>query len=249
MQSQNIERHVSAIKELVQQGKAYRCYCTAEELEAEKQEAKSRGLPVMYSKKWRDQKPQDESLPHTVRLKVPENLILTLHDGVQGKVEVHTSQIDDFILLRADGTPTYMPAVVIDDLDMGITHVIRGTDHLTNTFKQMCIFQAMAAPIPEYMHIPLIHNSVGAKLSKRDGALGVEEYLDAGILPEALLNCLLRLGWGHGDDEIIGMSEAKSKFSAAGIGKSPARFDIKKLEALNAHYLREKNDTELMGSY
>ena len=184
-------------------------------------------------------------------MKTPVEGETTIEDQVQGKVSVKNAELDDYIILRADGTPTYMLAVVVDDHDMGVTHVIRGDDHLNNAFRQLPIYRAMDAieggwPEPVYAHIPLIHGSDGAKLSKRHGALGVDAYRDEmGIIPEALFNYLLRLGWGHGDREEISRAEAIELFDISGVGKSPSRFDIKKLENLNGHYIREADDTVL----
>ncbi len=181
-----------------------------------------------------------------VRLKAPQDGETTIDDKVQGKVTVQNSEIDDFVLLRSDGTPVYMLAVVVDDHDMGVTHVFRGDDHLNNTFRQLGIIKAMGWPEPVYGHVPLIHGSDGAKLSKRHGALGVETYRDElGILPEALFNYLLRLGWGHGDEEIISREQATQWFDIDAVGRSPSRFDTKKLENLNGHYIREADNRRL----
>ncbi|RZI59184.1 MAG: glutamate--tRNA ligase, partial [Zymomonas sp.] len=194
---------------------------------------------------WRD-KTNGSDAPYVVRLKAPTAGATTINDLVQGEVTVQNSEIDDLVLLRSDGTPTYMLAVVVDDHDMGVTHVIRGDDHLNNAFRQLPIYTAMDWPVPQYAHIPLIHGSDGAKLSKRHGALGVDAYRDEmGLLPEAVSNYLLRLGWGHGDDEIINRDQAIEWFDLAGVGKSPSRFDIKKLENLNGHYIRQTDDAIL----
>ena len=210
--------------------------------------------PMRYDGRWRDRDPSEaaQGAPFTVRLKTPLDGETTIKDEVQGSVSVRNEELDDYIILRADGTPTYMLAVVVDDHDMGVTHVIRGDDHLNNAFRQLPIYSAMDAieggwPEPTYAHIPLIHGSDGAKLSKRHGALGVETYRDEmGILSEALFNYLLRLGWGHGDREEITRAEAIELFDLAGVGKSPSRFDIKKLENLNGHYIRESDDQTLV---
>ena len=181
-----------------------------------------------------------------VRLKAPQEGETVIDDQVQGRVTVQNAELDDFVLLRSDGSPTYMLAVVVDDHDMGVTHVIRGDDHLNNAFRQLVIIRAMGWPEPVYGHVPLIHGQDGAKLSKRHGALGVETYRDElGILPEALFNYLLRLGWGHGDDEIISREQAVAWFDIDAVGKSPSRFDLKKLENLNGHYLREADPARL----
>jgi glutamyl-tRNA synthetase len=252
-QSDRAERHAEIAWKLLEAGHAYKCFATPEELEAMREEQRAQKKPLRYDGRWRDRDPAEapEGAPFTIRLKTPTEGEVTIHDRVQGAVTVKNEEIDDYIILRADGTPTYMLAVVVDDHDMGVTHVIRGDDHLNNAFRQLPIIRAMNAiegnwPDPIYAHIPLIHGSDGAKLSKRHGALGVEAYRDEfGILPEALFNYLLRLGWGHGDREEITREEATQLFDLDGVGKSPSRFDMKKLEHLNGHYLREANDARL----
>jgi glutamyl-tRNA synthetase len=252
-QSDQAERHADVARQLLDAGHAYKCFATPEELEAMREEQRAQKKPLRYDGRWRDRDPAEapEGAPFTIRLKTPTEGETTIHDRVQGAVTVKNEEIDDYIILRADGTPTYMLAVVVDDHDMGVTHVIRGDDHLNNAFRQLPIIRAMNAiegnwPDPVYAHIPLIHGSDGAKLSKRHGALGVEAYRDEfGILPEALFNYLLRLGWGHGDREEITRDEAVELFDLDGVGKSPSRFDIKKLENLNGHYLREADDARL----
>ncbi len=252
-QSDQAERHAEVALQLLNAGHAYKCFATSEELEAMREEQRANKQPMRYDGRWRDRDPAEapEGTPFTIRLKTPEEGETTIHDQVQGAVTVKNAELDDYIILRADGTPTYMLAVVVDDHDMGVTHVIRGDDHLNNAFRQLPIIRAMNAiegqwPDPVYAHIPLIHGSDGAKLSKRHGALGVEAYRDEfGILPEALFNYLLRLGWGHGDREEITRDEATQLFDLAGVGKSPSRFDLKKLENLNGHYLREADDARL----
>jgi glutamyl-tRNA synthetase len=203
---------------------------------------------MRYDGRWRDRDPKDApaDVKPVVRLKAPQTGQTVIKDAVQGEVTVENAQLDDMILLRADGTPTYMLAVVVDDHDMGVTHVIRGDDHLNNAFRQLQIIKAMGWPEPVYAHIPLIHGPDGAKLSKRHGALGVDAYRDMGFLPAALRNYLLRLGWGHGDDEIISTEQAIEWFDLAGVGRSASRFDMAKLTNLNAHYLRETPDAELL---
>ena len=252
-QSDRAERHAEVAWQLLNAGHAYKCFATPEELEAMREEQRASKKPLRYDGRWRDRDPAEapEGAPFTIRLKTPNEGETTIHDRVQGAVTVKNEEIDDYIILRADGTPTYMLAVVVDDHDMGVTHVIRGDDHLNNAFRQLPIIRAMNAiegnwPDPVYAHIPLIHGSDGAKLSKRHGALGVEAYRDEfGILPEALFNYLLRLGWGYGDREEITRAEAVELFDLDGVGKSPSRFDIKKLEHLNGHYLREADDARL----
>lgn len=252
-QSDRAERHAEVAWQLLNAGHAYKCFATPEELEAMREEQRANKKPLRYDGRWRDRDPAEapEGAPFTIRLKTPTEGETTIHDRVQGAVTVKNEEIDDYIILRADGTPTYMLAVVVDDHDMGVTHVIRGDDHLNNAFRQLPIIRAMNQiegnwPDPVYAHIPLIHGSDGAKLSKRHGALGVEAYRDEfGILPEALFNYLLRLGWGHGDREEITRAEAVELFDLDGVGKSPSRFDLKKLENLNGHYLREADDARL----
>ncbi|MEL7682813.1 glutamate--tRNA ligase [Citromicrobium bathyomarinum] len=252
-QSQRAQRHAEVANTLLANGHAYKCYATPEELEAMRAEQRANKQPMRYDGRWRDREPgpEQEGQPFTVRLKVPKDGETAIEDQVQGRVTVRNEEIDDYILLRADGTPTYMLAVVVDDHDMGVTHVIRGDDHLNNAFRQLPIYRAMNAieggwDDPVYAHVPLIHGSDGAKLSKRHGAVGVEAYRDElGILPEALFNYLLRLGWGHGDREEITQAEAIELFDLDGVGRSPARFDIKKLQNLNGHYIREADDARL----
>jgi glutamyl-tRNA synthetase len=252
-QSDRAERHAEVAWQLLNAGHAYKCFATTEELEAMREEQRANKKPLRYDGRWRDREPAEapEGMSFTIRLKTPESGETTIHDRVQGAVTVKNEELDDYIILRADGTPTYMLAVVVDDHDMGVTHVIRGDDHLNNAFRQLPIIRAMNAiegdwADPVYAHIPLIHGADGAKLSKRHGALGVEAYRDEfGILPEALFNYLLRLGWGHGDREEITRAEAVELFDLDGVGKSPSRFDLKKLENLNGHYLREADDARL----
>ena len=241
-------RHAEVARQLLESGHAYKCYATSEELTALREEQRAAGKPIRYDGRWRDRDPSEApaDAPFVVRLKAPRDGAVTIADLVQGEVTVQNSEIDDFVLLRSDGTPTYMLAVVVDDHDMGVTHVIRGDDHLNNAFRQLPIIRAMGWDDPIYAHIPLIHGSDGAKLSKRHGALGVDAYRDElGILPEALDNYLLRLGWGHGDDEIISRDQAIEWFDLSAVGKSPSRFDLKKLENLNGHYIREADDARL----
>ena len=252
-QSQRAQRHAEVAHKLLAAGRAYKCFATPDELEAMRAEQRANKQPMRYDGRWRDRNPSEapEGAPYAVRLKTPLDGEVTIEDRVQGKVSVRNEELDDYIILRADGTPTYMLAAVVDDHDMGVTHVIRGDDHLNNAFRQLPIYRAMDVieggwPDPIYAHIPLIHGSDGAKLSKRHGALGVEAYRDEmGILPEALFNYLLRLGWGHGDREEITRAEAIELFDLAGVGKSPSRFDLKKLENLNGHYIREADDAVL----
>lgn len=242
------QHHVDLAKQLVEQGKAYYCYCTPEELEAMREEAKARGESPKYNGMWRDRDSSaaPKGVSPVIRLKAPLDGETILHDIVQGDVIVANSQLDDMILVRSDGTPTFMLSVVVDDHDMGVTHVVRGDDHLTNTFRQIQIYNAFGWQIPQYGHIPLIHGPDGAKLSKRHGALGVEAYRDMGFLPEAVCNCLLRLGWSHGNDEIISMQQAIEWFTTDNLGKSASRLDFQKMEKLNSHYMKEADNQRLL---
>ncbi|MFI8667769.1 glutamate--tRNA ligase [Qipengyuania sp. NPDC077410] len=252
-QSDRAERHAEVAHKLLEAGHAYKCFATPEELEQMRAEQRANKQPMRYDRRWRDRSESEapDGAPFVIRLKVPTDGETTIHDAVQGEVTVKNAEIDDYVLLRADGTPTYMLAVVVDDHDMGVTHVIRGDDHLNNAFRQLPIIRAMDEieggwPDPVYGHVPLIHGPDGAKMSKRHGAVGVESYRDEeGVLPEALFNYLLRLGWGHGDREEITKSEAIELFDLDGVGKGPARFDIKKLQNLNGHYIREADDARL----
>ncbi len=238
-------RHAEVANQLLANGHAYRCYATSEELEEMRTAQRAAKQPMRYDGRWRD-RTDTPDLPFVIRLRAPQTGEVTIVDRVQGPVTVQNAELDDFVLLRSDGTPTYMLSVVVDDHDMGVTHVIRGDDHLNNAFRQLVLIRAMGWPEPTYAHVPLIHGADGAKLSKRHGALGVEAYRDElGILPEALNNYLLRLGWGHGDDEIISRDQAVEWFDIDAVGRSPSRFDTKKLDNINGHYLREADDARL----
>ena len=244
-QSQFWARHAEVAHKLLDRGHAYRCWMTQEELANQREKAQAERRPFRIDSRWRDCGDEGEG-PSVIRLKAPREGETAIDDQVQGRVTVQNAELDDFILLRSDGSPTYMLAVVVDDHDMGVTHVIRGDDHLNNAFRQLAIIRAMEWPEPVYAHVPLIHGPDGAKLSKRHGALGVDAYRDElGMLPEAVVNYLLRLGWGHGDDEIIGRDQAILWFGLDHVGKSPSRFDFKKLENLNGHYIREADDGRL----
>ncbi|MBK8861416.1 MAG: glutamate--tRNA ligase [Sphingomonadales bacterium] len=241
-------RHAEVANLLLESGHAYRCYATSAELEAMREAQRAARLPMRYDGRWRDRDPSEapEGAPFVIRLKAPREGSVTIEDRVQGPVTVNNEELDDFVLLRSDGTPTYMLSVVVDDYDMGITHVIRGDDHLNNAFRQLALIRAMEWREPIYAHVPLIHGPDGAKLSKRHGAMGVDAYRDElGYLPEAINNYLMRLGWGHGDDEIFSREQAIAWFELDGVGRSPSRFDFKKLENLNGHYLREADDSRL----
>jgi glutamyl-tRNA synthetase len=242
------QRHAEVAHELLAAGKAYYCYASPAELEAMREEDRKAGKPIRYNGLWRDRDPRDAppGVKPVIRIKAAQTGSTTVRDHVQGEVTVANDQLDDMVLLRADGTPTYMHAVVVDDHDMGITHVIRGDDHLNNTFRQLQVYEGMGWTAPEFAHVPLIHGPDGAKLSKRHGALGVDAYRDMGYLPSALRNYLLRLGWGHGDAEIIPTDKAIEWFDIDNVGRAASRFDFAKLTNLNAHYLRETPDAELL---
>lgn len=246
-QSENADRHAEVAKALLAEGKAYHCYCSQEELAEMREKAKAEGRPMRYDGTWRDRDPSEApaGVDPVIRLKMPQTGETTIHDQVQGDVTIGNAQLDDMILLRSDGSPTYMLSVVVDDHDMGVTHVIRGDDHLTNAFRQYQLFVACGWDVPTFAHIPLIHGPDGAKLSKRHGALGVDAYRDMGYLPEAINNYLLRLGWAHGDEEIIGRDKAVEWFDLPAVGKSASRFDFAKLENLNGHYIRLADDARL----
>ncbi len=245
-QSQFWARHAEIAHRLLERGAAYRCYMTQEELAEQRERARAERKPFRIDSPWRQITEDQGDMPFVIRLKAPREGETIIDDEVQGRVTVQNVELDDFVLLRSDGTPTYMLAVVVDDHDMGVTHVIRGDDHLNNAFRQLAIIRAMGWPEPTYAHVPLIHGPDGAKLSKRHGAMGVDAYRDElGLLPEAVGNYLLRLGWGHGDDEIISREQATEWFDLPQVGKSPSRFDFKKLENLNGHYIREADDARL----
>lgn len=234
-------RHAEVAHELVKMGHAYYCYCSPAELDQMREEARAAGKPPRYNGYWRDRDPSEapEGVAPVIRIKAPLAGDIVVDDHVQGKVVFKTENLDDFIILRSDGTPTYMHAVVVDDHDMGVTHIIRGDDHLTNAARQIVIYNAMGWDVPEMAHIPLIHGPDGAKLSKRHGALGVEAYRQMGYLPEAVRNYLARLGWSHGDEEIFSTQQMVDWFSLEGLNKGAARFDFVKLESINGHYIRE----------
>jgi glutamyl-tRNA synthetase len=246
-QSAREARHVEVAHTLLEQGRAYRCYCTPEELTAMRETAIKEGRPPRYDGRWRDRDPAEApaGVKPSIRLKVPRDGVTEVDDLVQGVVRVADAELDDMIILRGDNTPTYLHAVVVDDHDMAITHVIRGDDHLTNTFRQIQIYRAMGWDLPRFAHIPLIHGADGAKLSKRHGAVSVLEFEREGFLPEALCNYLLRLGWGHGDAEILSREEAVSLFDLDGVGRAASRMDYAKLTHLNGVWLRQADDTRL----
>jgi glutamyl-tRNA synthetase len=241
------ERHREVAEEMLRNDRAYRCYATPEELTHMREAQRAAGKPQRYDGRWRNRDPLDapKDAPFVIRLKAPQKGETLVSDVVQGEVRFANAQLDDMILLRSDGTPTYMLAVVVDDYDMGVTHVIRGDDHLNNAARQLQIIEAMGWPRPVYGHVPLIHGPDGAKLSKRHGALAVEAYRDMGYLPEGMRNYLLRLGWSHGNEEVISTEQAIAWFDLTNLGKSPARFDFKRLDNLNAHYMRALDDAAL----
>jgi glutamyl-tRNA synthetase len=241
------DRHREVVEQLLAKGKAYRCFATPQELEEMRSAQRAAGKPVRYDGRWRDRDPSEAPAAlFAVRLKARQTGETVVHDAVQGDVRFAGEQLDDMVLLRSDGNPTYMLAVVVDDYDMGVTHIIRGDDHLNNAARQLQIIEALSWPEPIYAHLPLIHGPDGAKLSKRHGALAVEAYRDMGYLPETMRNYLLRLGWSHGNDEIIPTAQAIEWFNLENIGKSPARLDFKKLDNLNAHYIRAMTDVSLV---
>lgn len=241
-------RHKEVAESLLAQGRAYYCYASQQELEEMRESARKEGRPLRYDGRWRDRDPSEapKDVKPVIRLKAPTEGETVVEDEVQGRVVWQNKDLDDLVLLRSDGTPTYMLAVVVDDHDMDVTHVIRGDDHLTNAARQTQIYQALGWDVPKMAHIPLIHGPDGAKLSKRHGALGVEAYRSLGYLPEAVRNYLVRLGWSHGDQEIFSTQEMIDAFDLGSIGRSPARFDFAKLENLNGHYMRQADDERLV---
>jgi glutamyl-tRNA synthetase len=244
-----MDRHAEVANQLLASGGAYHCYASPQELDDMRAAQKAAGKPIRYDGRWRDRDPKEapEGEKPVVRLKARQDGVTVIRDRVQGDVTIGNDQLDDMILLRADGTPTYMLSVVVDDYDMGVTHVIRGDDHLNNAARQMQLIERLGWPTPVYAHIPLIHGADGAKLSKRHGALAVDAYRDMGYLPEAMRNYLLRLGWAHGDEEIISTAKAIEWFDIDAVGRSASRFDFKKLDNLNGHYMRETADDVLFG--
>ena len=243
-QSKNLERHKEVAEELLKKNLAYKCYCTEKELNEMREKAKILKKPFKYNKLWRDKDPKDrpKDIKPVIRIKSPIKGEVTINDIIQGSISVSNEEMDDFIIMRSDGSPTYMLSVVVDDYDMNVTHIIRGHDHLTNTFRQNIIYDAMKWEKPKSAHIPLIHGSDGSKMSKRHGAIDIEEYKEKGILSSALINYMLRLGWSHGDDEIISIKNAIKWFNLEKIGKSPAKFDNDKLIFVNSHYIKKLDD-------
>ncbi|MEM8788914.1 MAG: glutamate--tRNA ligase [Pseudomonadota bacterium] len=242
-----VDRHRAVAEEMLERGTAYRCYATREQIDAARETERAAGRPPLFRSPWRDRNDQPAGgAPHVIRLKAPQTGETVVEDAVQGRVTWANDSLDDLILLRSDGTPTYMLAVVVDDHDMSVTHVIRGDDHLTNAARQSLIYTAAGWTPPVFVHIPLIHGADGAKLSKRHGSLGVEAYRDMGFPPAAVRNYLARLGWSHGDDEFFITAQAVAWFTLDGIGKSPARFDLKKLENLSGQHMRAMDDDAMM---
>jgi glutamyl-tRNA synthetase len=246
LQSKNVARHKEIAEQLLADGKAYRCYCSLDDLTEMREAARAEGRTRLYDRRWRDHADAPDGIASAVRIKMPVEGDTMITDLIQGEVRVVNDNLDDFIILRPDGTPTYMLAVVVDDHDMGVTHIIRGDDHLNNAFRQHQVYEALGWDVPAFAHMSLLHGSDGGKLSKRHGALGVEAYKEMGILPEAMCNYLLRLGWSHGDDEIISTEQAIEWFDLPEVGRAPSRFDKEKLTSLNGHYIRESDDGELV---
>jgi len=249
-QFSRVERHREVVDQMLAAGHAYRCYASPQELTEMREKARAEGKTRLYDGRWRDHDPADAApgVKPAIRLKAPLTGETVVEDQVQGRVTWQNENLDDFVLLRSDGNPTYMLAVVVDDHDMGVTHIIRGDDHLNNAARQTQIYQALAWTVPVMSHIPLIHGPDGSKLSKRHGALGVDAYRAMGYLPAAMRNYLVRLGWSYGDQEIFSTEEMIAAFDLPQIGRSPARFDFAKLESLNGHYMRTSPDRELLAA-
>ena len=247
IQSEKIKKHKEITEELLKKGFAYKCYCSEEEIKEQKEKAKKKGIPFIYNRKWRD--PKNLEIPKNVdpvirfKSKISGNTMVK--DLVQGEVNISNSIIEDFVILRKNGTPTYQLSAVVDDHLMNITHVIRGDDHKINTFKQKQIYEAMGWKLPEFAHIPLIHSEIGSKLSKRDKASTIDDYIKIGILSDALRNYLLRLGWAHKDKEIFNLDESIKLFNLKGIGKSPSKLDMTRILSLNEHYIKHMDEKEL----
>ena len=247
IQSTKIQNHIKVAKQLLDKGLAYKCYCSNEEIEEQKKRAKQKKIPYIYDRKWRDKNESDapKDVKPTIRFKSKIEGTSLLKDLVQGNVEIQNNTIEDFIILRNDGSPTYNLSASVDDHDMNITHIIRGDDHKINTFKQMQIYQAMNWEVPTFAHIPLIHTSEGKKLSKRDKASTLDDYSKIGILPEALRNYLLRLGWSYKDKEIFSKEESIKYFNFEGIGKSPSKLDFNRILSINEHYIKNIDENDL----
>ena len=246
-QSGNIKRHQEVAEQMLEQGLAYKCYCSPEELTAMREGATASGALIKYDGTWRNRPASDapDDIAPVIRFKAPQDGFTIIEDEVQGRIKIANEQLDDLVLLRSDGSPTYMLSVVVDDHDMGVTHIIRGDDHMTNATRQACIYKSLGWDIPVFAHMPLVHGQDGAKLSKRHGAMGVMAYRDMGYLPAAMRNYLARLSWSHGDDELISTENLIKWFDIKDIGKSPAKFDFVKFEHLNAQYIKATPDLEL----
>ena len=251
IQSTKFEDHIKVAKELLKNGNAYKCYCSSEEIEEQKKRARQKKLPYTYNRKWRyaDEKDTPQDIEPVIRFKSKIEGSSTLKDLVQGDVEIENNTIEDFIILRNDGTPTYNLSATVDDHQMGMTHIIRGDDHKINTFKQIQIYLAMGWKVPNFAHIPLIHTIEGKKLSKRDNASTLDEYSKIGIMPDALRNYLLRLGWSYQDKEIFNLDESIKYFNLEGIGKSPSKLDMSRILSMNEHYIKNINEQELFKSF
>jgi len=245
IQSTKIKKHVEIVNKLLDKGFAYKCYCTELEIEEEKKRAKQKKLPYIYNRKCRDIKDVPKNIDPVIRFKSKIEGSSTLNDLVQDKVNIENATIEDFIILRKDGTPTYNLSAAVDDKEMAITHIIRGDDHKMNTFKQMQIFQSMGWDLPTYVHIPLIHTSDGKKLSKRDKASTLDDYKKIGIMADALRNYLLRLGWSFKDKEIFTLDESIKHFNIEGMGKSPSKLDMSRILSMNEHYIKNMNENDL----
>ena len=247
IQSKNINKHKEIAKELLKKGFAYKCYCSVDEIKEQKEKAKKKGIPFVYNRKWRDAKNLEipKNVEPVIRFKSKISGNAIIKDLVQGEINISNSIIEDFVILRNDGSPTYQLSAVVDDHSMNITHVIRGDDHKINTFKQKQIYEAMNWKLPEFAHIPLIHSEGGSKLSKRDKASTVDDYIKMGILPDALRNYLLRLGWSHQDKEIFSLEESINLFNLKGIGKSPSKLDMSRILSLNEHYIKHIDEKKL----
>ena len=251
IQSKKIQDHVNVANELLQNGNAYKCFCSSEEIEEQKKRAKQKKIPYIYNRKWREKSESDapKNIKPVLRFKSKTDGISKLNDLVQGKIEIENNTIEDFIILRKDGTPTYNLSASVDDHQMEMTHIIRGDDHKINTFKQIQIYTAMNWKIPAFAHIPLIHTIEGKKLSKRDNASTLDDYSKIGILPEAMRNYLLRLGWSHKDKEIFTLKESIKHFNLEGIGKSPSKLDMSRILSMNEHYIKNLDEKELFKKF
>ena len=247
IQSKKVDDHIKVANELLKNGNAYKCYCSSEEIEEQKKRAKQKKIPYIYDRKWRDKKESDapKDIKPVIRFKSQINGTSVLKDLVQGDVEIENNTIEDFIILRNDGTPTYNLSASVDDHQMNMTHIIRGDDHKINTFKQIQIYQAMKWELPAFAHIPLIHTIEGKKLSKRDQASTLDDYSKIGIMPDALRNYLLRLGWSYKDKEIFTLEESVKFFNLEGIGKSPSKLDMSRILSMNEHYIKNINENDL----